>query len=342
MEIALCGFHRAGKTSVFELLSHLAIPASEQHKPHVTAVKLPDPRLDKLARIFNPPKVTHIEFTFADFPGTDDSKFFSPDILTKIKAADGLLLVLGAFPGYSGTGNPLGELDALIEEMILTDLTTVENRLVRLKKEGRKDHEVELFERLKAALESGKKLLELNLSHDELKLLSGYSLLTLKPFFCAVNVGEDGLKSQASWEIELSKKNVVWGKVSAKIEIELTEISESERELFLQDLGVSEPASDRLLRNAVRALNLIAFYTVNERELRAWAIQEGASAYAAAGKIHTDIQKGFVRAEVAHYEDIVSIGDLKKLKEQGKIGLEGKEYIVCDGDMIYFRFNPPQ
>lgn len=342
MEIALCGFHRAGKTSVFELLSHVSILPSEQHKQHVAVIKLPDSRLDRLAQIFNPPKVTHVEFTFIDFPGADESKFFKPEIVGKLRAADSLLLVLGAFPEYAKAIEPLKELDALVEEMVLIDLATLENRLARLKKEGRKDRDVELFETLKKTLESDKKLSELSLSADDLKLLSSYSLLTLKPFFCAVNVGEDGLKSQAGWEVELSKRGIVWGKVSAKIELELAEINESERELFLQDLGVSEPASERILRNVIRALNLITFYTVNEKELRAWAIGEGATAYVAAGKVHTDIQKGFIRAEVAHYDDIVETGDLKKLKDRGKIGLEGKDYMVCDGDLIYFRFNPPQ
>lgn len=342
MEIALCGFHRAGKTSVFKLLSQISIPPSEQHKQHVANVKLPDSRLDELAQIFKPPKVTPVEFTFVDFPGADGSKFFKPEIVAKLRTADGLLLVLGAFPEYSKAIEPIRELEALTEEMILIDLTTVENRIARLKKEGRKDKEMELFERMKETLESNKRLSELKPSLDELKLLSSYALLTLKPFFCAVNVGEDGLKSQASWEIELSKRGIIWGKVSAKIELELMEISESERELFLQDLGVNEPASARILRNVIRALNLITFYTVNEKELRAWAIAEGTTAYAAAGKIHTDIQKGFIRAEVAHYDDVISAGGLKNLKDRGKIRLEGKDYIVCDGDLIYFRFNPPQ
>lgn len=342
MEIALCGFHRAGKTSVFELLSQTRISPSDQHKQHVANVKLPDPRLDKLAQIFSPPKVTPIEFTFIDFPGADESKFFKPEIVAKIRAADALLLVLGAFPEYSKEPDPLKELEALTEEMILIDLATVENRIARLKKEGRKDRETELFERMKETLESNRRLSELKFAHDELKLLSSYALLTLKPFFCAVNVGEEGLKNQARWEAELSKMGIIWGKVSAKIELELTDISESERELFLQDLGVREPARERILRNVVRALNLITFYTVNEKELRAWAVGEGTTAYVAAGKIHSDIQKGFIRAEVAHYDDVVSAGGLKNLKDRGKIRLEGKDYVVCDGDIIYFRFNPPQ
>jgi len=342
MEIALCGFHRAGKTSVFELISGLRIPPSEKHKPHVAAVKVADSRLDELANIFSPPKVTPVEFTFADHPGTEGSKFFRPDVLGRVRAAEALLLVLGAFPNYEGSKDPLSELDTLREEMILIDLETVENRLVRLKKEGRKDREVELFARLREALESGSGLTELDLSEDERKSLSGYSLLTLKPFFCAVNVGEDGLKSQAKWEMDISKRGVVWGKVSAKVELEVEEIEESERDLFLEDIGITEPASARLLRNAARALNLITFYTVNERELRAWAIPEGSDAFRAAGKVHTDIQKGFIRAEVTHYNDVVEAGGLKPLKEQGRLRLEGKNYLVCDGDLIYFRFKPPR
>ena len=341
MNVALCGFHRAGKTSVFELISDMRIPASERHKPHVATVKLADPRLDELARIFNPPKVTPVEFTFSDFPGAEESKFFKPDILGKVRAADALLLVLGAFPEY-GDADPLKELGMLTDEMILVDLATVENRLTRLRKEGRKDREVELFERLKQTLEAGRRLAELGLADEELKQLSGYSFLTLKPFFCAVNVGESGLKNSAGWEAELSKLGIAWAKVSAKVELEIAEIEESERDLFMQDLGITEPAKDRLLRNATRALNLITFYTVNERELRAWAIPEGSTAYFAAGKIHTDIQKGFIRAEVASYDDVVAAGGLKPLREQGKLKLEGKDYVVCDGDLIYFRFKPPR
>ena len=341
MEIALCGFHRAGKTSVFELISGVRIPPSERHKPHVAAVKVSDPRLDELARIFSPPKITPVEFTFVDYPGSDGSRFFRPDVLNRVRASDALLLVLGAFPDYGGSKDPPSELDALTEEMILVDLETVEARLARLKKEGRRDREVELFANLKDALESGKRLLALDLSPDDLKSLSGYSFLTLKPFLCAVNVGEDGLKSPAEWEKELSERGVVWAKVSAKVELEVEEIEESERDLFLEDLGITEPAAKRLLRNAARALNLITFYTVNERELRAWAIPEGSSAYVAAGKIHTDIQKGFIKAEVAPYNDIIEAGGLKPLKDQGRLKLEGKDYIVCDGDLIYFRFKPP-
>jgi GTP-binding protein YchF len=342
MKVGLIGRRGAGKTTIFNMLTGLDAQVGgygRKEEVHLGVIKVPDARVDKLSQIFNPKKTTYAEIRFTDFPPTqsDDNVKANAALLAQMREVDAMALVLGDFePG----AEPIKELDALLTEMILADLAVVENRRARLKKEKARPQEETLLERCARALENEESLRNLAFSSDEENLLAGFGFLSRKPVLVLFNHGDD-MASQplsSAKQKELEKRGLEGLALAARVEMEIAQLDENDRAAFLKDIGIKEPARDRFIRASYGLLELISFFTTGEDEVRAWTISQGTHARKAAGKVHSDIERGFIRAEVVAYKDFIALGSEAKCREGGKFRLEGKDYVVQDGDIIHFRF----
>lgn len=342
MKVGLIGHRGAGKTTIFNMLTGLKAQVGGfggKEEVHLGVIKVPDMRIDKLSAIFKPKKTTYAEIRFTDFPpsqGEEDLKSNNA-LMMQMREVDAIALVLRAF---ESDANPLKDLNALLTEMILADLTVVENRRNRLKKEKARPQEEALLERCAAALENEESLRNLDFSIDEENLASGFGFLSRKPLLVIFNRAEEraSVPLEAAYQEELMRRGLQGLALSGKVEMEIAQLDETDRAAFLQEIGVEEPARERFIRASYALLDLISFFTTGEDEVRAWTIAQGTVARKAAGRIHSDIERGFIRAEVIAYEDFIVHGSEAKCKEAGKLRLEGKEYLVKDGDIIHFRF----
>jgi GTP-binding protein YchF len=342
MKVGLIGHRGSGKTTVFNMLTGLRAQVGGyggKEEVHLGVIKVPDPRIDKLEQIFNPKKTTYAEIRFTDFPASqgDDDRNSNTGLVTQMRDVDAMALVLRDFePG----AEPIRELNDLITEMILADLTVVENRRARLKKEKARPQEEALLVRCATALENEGSLRDLTFSAEEENLLSGFGFLSRKPLLVLFNQADDqaGKPLPASHVEELKRRRLEGLGLAGKVEMEIAQLDESDREAFLKEIGIGEPARDRFIRASYRLLDLISFFTTGEDEVRAWTISQGTVARKAAGKIHSDMERGFIRAEVVTYADFMTLGSEAKCREAGKLRLEGKDYVVHDGDIIHFRF----
>ena len=340
MKIGLIGHRGAGKTTIFNMLTGLQaqVGGFGKEEVHLGVIKVPDERIDRLARLFKPKKTTYAEIRFTDFPPQAEDNLKSNNALvTQMREVDAIALVLRDFETGS---DPLRELNGLLTEMILADLTVVENRQSRLKKEKARPQEEELLERCAQALENEESLRNLTFSADEENLLSGFGFLSRKPLLVLFNQAEDkaGQPLAASYQEELRRRGLEGLALAGKVEMEIAQLEENDRTAFLKEIGIAEPARDRFIRSSYRLLDLVSFFTAGEDEVRAWTITQGTNARKSAGKIHSDIERGFIRAEVIAYADFIAHGSEAKCKEAGKLRLEGKDYIVKDADIIHFRF----
>jgi GTP-binding protein YchF len=340
MKVGLIGHRGAGKTTIFNMLTGLQAQVGGFGKDeiHLGVIKVPDERIDRLSQMFKPKKTTYAEIRFTDFPPqAEDNLKSSNALVMQMREVDAIALVLRDFESGSA---PIRELDDLLTEMILADLTVVENRRNRLKKEKARPQEEGLLERCAAALENEQSLRTLNLSAEEESLLSGFGFLSRKPLLVLFNQSEDkaGQPLAPSYQEELQRRDLEGLALAGKVEMEIAHLDESDRAAFLKEIGITEPARDRFIRASYHLLNLISFFTAGEDEVRAWTIAHGTHARQAAGKIHSDIERGFIRAEVIAYADFIAHGSEAKCKEAGKLRLEGKDYIVKDADIIHFRF----
>lgn len=342
MKVGLIGHRGAGKTTIFNMLTGLQAQVGGfggKEEVHLGVIKVPDARIDKLSQIFKPKKTTYAEIRFTDFPpsqGEEDLKSNNA-LVTQMREVDAITLVLG---DYNSEAKPLKELNALLTEMILADLTVVENRRNRIKKEKARPQEEALLERCAQALENEESLRNLSFSADEENLASGFGFLSRKPVLVIFNRSEEkaGQPLDALYQVELTRRGLQGLALAGKVEMEIAQLDERDRAAFLQEIGIQEPARERFIRASYALLDLISFFTAGEDEVRAWTIAQGTVAKKAAGKIHSDIERGFIRAEVIAYEDFIVHGSEAKCKEAGKLRLEGKEYIVKDADIIHFRF----
>ena len=332
MRMGLVGFAGSGKSTLFELLTGTASDPGKVHSGQVGVAVLADPRLDFLASLHAPKKVTPATVEFLDTPGLiPGTHGDNPQRLAVIREGDALLIVLNGFTG----GDPAAELASFREEMLFADLGTVTNRVERLEasvKKRRPDWEMQekelaILKRVQATLEDGKFVATLGLSADEKKPLRSFGLLTDKPQVVVLNAAQ-GEEIPARLK-ELAADALA---IDAKLELDL-----EERAAFMTDLGVTELGRDRIIRAAYDAVGIITFFTAGEPEVRGWNLERNATAVEAAGKIHTDLAKGFIRAEVIAYDDLHAAGTLKEAKAKHLQRLEGKEYLVKDGDIIYFR-----
>jgi ribosome-binding ATPase len=342
MKIGLIGHRGAGKTTIFNMLTGLRAQVGGyggKEELHLGVIKVPDHRVDKLAQVYKPKKTTHAEIRFTDFPPSQGEENLRSNnvLITQMREVDAIALVLRDF---DPAAEPLKDLNDLLTDMILADLTVVENRRARLKKEKARPLEEAVLERCVKALESEESLRNLSFNSDEENLLSGFGFLSRKPVLVLFNQADDraGQPLALADRDGLRRRGLEGLALAGKVEMEVAQLDESDREAFLREIGIQEPARDRFIRVSYALLDLISFLTTGEDEVRAWTIAQGTSARKAAGKIHSDIERGFIRAEVIAYEDFVALGSEAKCKEAGKLRLEGKDYIVRDGDIIHFRF----
>ncbi len=360
MQIGLIGLQGSGKTKLFNTLA--GIEENFDTKPgdnaQIEVVKVPDERLDKLTEIFNPKRKVNATIEFFDFPGLqtgDDGKVrLTNNFLQNVKNNDALFLIIRQFendavPHPFGKVDPIADVDFLLSEFLFADLAFLENRIARLKKDVMKTkdenlkRELPLIEKCYAHAEEEKPLRTLELNDQEKKMLSGYQLLTLKPMAIAVNFDESSLANSDKLVNEITVKyknhNVTVIPFSAEIEYEMSRLDDEDRELFMEEYGIKDSALTRILRTAYEILGLQSFFTVGEDECRAWTIKKNYTAQEAAGVIHTDFYNRFIRAEVVHYDDFITYGSFAKCKEAGVWRLEGKDYIVKDGDILNIRHN---
>jgi GTP-binding protein YchF len=345
MKVGLVGFAGSGKTTVFNTLTGLNVPTGFGGTVHLGTVKVPDERIDRLSAIFKPRKTTYAEIVFSDIPGEHgaEHKGLSRKALEPIRAQDVLCLVLRAFPNpaVEAKADPAAELEAFHTECVLADLEMVERKLDRAKKDKTDPLQTAAFELMKQTLEAELPIRSLPETALHRDMLTGFAFLTDKPLLAVLNRSEEeaGQPMPEALAKRLAALSAAGLVLSASVEAEIARLDPADQAAFLADLGLAESARARFVRTAYELLDLISFFTVGEDEVRAWPIPRGTHARAAAGKIHTDLERGFIRAEVMAYEDFIAHGSEHAVKETGKFKLEGKDYIVADGDIMSIRFN---
>ncbi len=353
LSLYLIGAPGAGKSTVFEALTNTPqgpnFSTKGQHR--LGAVKVPDPRLERLRDLYQPKNFSPAEVAFVDVglpPGAEEQRSLS-ELTVFLGEADAFLVVVQAFGEFDYRGqavDPAAQLEAIALEMVVADLDKVERRLERIAQERQRGdkglaQEAAALERCKAHLEGEAPLRTLALEPEDAKRVRGFQFLSQKPALVVANAGEgeaDGARVAARGEA-CAAMGLDHIALCAPVEAEIAQLAPEEQAAFLSDYGIEEAARPRLIRSAYRLLNLVSFFTVGEDEVRAWPIQRGTSAQAAAGKIHSDIERGFIRAETVDCDALLALGAWAKCRDQGKLRLEGKTYEVADGDVINFRFN---
>jgi len=349
MKLGIIGKPQSGKTTIFNVAANAQESVGDFSRAvHRAVIKVPDNRLLELAKIVKPKKITYAKIEFLDAPGFkgDGKASGGLEIHPDIRQQDAFMLVVDSFS--EGT-DPNIDIQNLIDEMILLDQATLESNIEKKTKnlkfstEKSLELEIDLLKRCLTHVESEKPLLDLTLSDEEVKILKGYMFLSQKPLLLVLNISEEDL-SKAKEIKEKFANFVAPGRrelaiVCGKIEAELMELDGDEREQFLDELGIKSPAMDVVIQKSYDLLGLISFLTAGEPEVRAWTIHKGMNVQQAAGAIHSDIERGFIRAEVINYDDYVEHKMSAAIKAAGKLRLEGKTYLVEDGDVILFRFN---
>lgn len=355
MRVVLTGPSQSGKSTLFAAVAEAGgshVDLSRLDQPHLAVVKVPDERLATLARIYECEKVTPAEVEFLDLPGFDLSDQAGRNRasvhFSAMRQSDALVFVVRAFANeavgaYRGRIDPAGDVEEMLSEMLFADLDQVTSRIGKLEtslkrptsEREEQTRELDLMKRLSAVLEGEGAIADAIVSEAEARLIRGFAFLSEKPALVAVNCSEDALE-----QVEPSRiAGLSCIRLSAKIEEEIACLPPSERGEFLADLGLTDSARDRLIRACYERMNLVTFLTVGKNQCRAWAIPAGADAVTAAGEVHSDMARGFIRAETVAYDDFREAGSIKGAKAAGKVRLEGKHYIVQDGDIINFRFN---
>jgi len=355
LKVALVGLLQSGKSTLLASISGKAIPPIGSTAIEEAIVSIPDERFDLLIEYYNPKKTTHATIDCLDLPGfnfTDEhGRAAARRLINKVRTVDMLVLVVRAFenpavPPYRNTVNPARDLAELQTELLLADLELVATRIERLEKQIHKPTktqaqdkaELALYVKLQDAIESEKPISSAIETEAEFDMIKSIGFLTLKPITVAVNVGENHIDEKFDFSDRLDS-SVPVTTICAKLEYELTQLDAQSRVEFMDDLGITESAAGKFCNSCYTALGLISFLTVASNEVRAWPIKKGTVAVDAAGKVHTDIKRGFIRAETFSFDELKEHGSEKALKAAGKIRLEGKEYVVQDGDIIIFRFN---
>src|SRR5579863_6746881 len=355
MKTAIVGLPMVGKTSLFTILTgvHEAARVGTL-EARVGVTKVPDIRLDELAKIFEPPKITHATVEYLDFPSISKESLRDPSYLASLRVVDALAHVLRLFPSDTvphekGSVDPLRDFEDVEMELVLSDLVVVEKRLERVDKDRKKtknpelDQEFTLLERLKAELEANRALRGLTFSAEEEKRIRGFQFLSLKPMLCVLNVGEADAGRMSAVEEEYrtgplaGRPNTAVTAICGKIEAELAELPPEDAKEYLASYGLAESALERLISATYALLGLMSFLTAGETEVRAWTIPINSKAVHAAGAIHSDFEKKFIRAEVVNWKALIDHEGYPGVRDKGLLRLEGKDYIVKDGDVLVIR-----
>lgn len=345
MKFGLAGFAGSGKTTLFNALTGLDVPAGYGGEVRLGSAPVADPRVDFLSAAFSPRKTTYASVNLCDVPGDHGAAatVLQPKTLQRLREQDAICLVLADFrePASPGGAAPPDALAAFNDECLLGDLGIVERRLDRARKERADGREIEAFETMAAALGDEKPLRLVPPVELDRRFLKGYGLLTDLPLLVAVNKDEgraaEPLDARLGARIEAAGGGAM--ALSARAEAEIATLEPEDRLDFLDEIGLAEPALDRFARTAYELMGLISFFTVGEDEVRAWTIPRGTKARAAAGRIHSDLERGFIRAEVTPYDVFAGHGSEAAVKAAGKMRVEGKDYVVADGDIMHVRFN---
>jgi len=358
MQIGIVGLPQSGKSTLFQTITktHLDPSSMAKVETHQAIIKVPDVRLDKLTEIFNPKKKTNATIEVLDVvglqKGDSGSTQFTSNFLGKVKNNDALIQVVRLFknefvPHPDGSVNMMRDIDGFETEFIISDLTIIEKRIETVKKQIQKiqddklKRELPLLEKCYSLLQEEKPLRDAHLTSDEMKILNSFQLLTIKPMLIALNLDETQVNETGKYLDELVKKKLSKHTKAlfffGKIEQEMSELSEKEAAVFMKEYGIKESALNNIIRESYDLLGVQSFFTCGEDECRAWTVKKGYNAQEAAGEIHTDFYKKFIRAEVVSYEDFITAGSFVRAKEQGTWRLEGKEYIVRDGDIMIIR-----
>lgn len=357
MRLGIIGLPNSGKTTIFNALtgSNLETTAvtSGQFEIHTAVVNVPDPRIDKLTEMYNPKRTIFATITFVDIGGMDkgiSQGGLKGQFRNELAQVDGFVHVVRAFqndtvPHPYVTVDPKRDLQTIDSEFLLADLIAVESRLEKLADElrikGKKVESVvlpqmDLMNRLKEALENEQPLREVEMTEDEILSLRGYGFLTLKPVIVVVNMGEEAVPVESILTYNYKGSHLVG--LQGKLEAEIAQLDDEGREMFMEEYNLTELSAAKVIRLSYQLMSIQAFFTVGEDEVRAWSVAVGATAPEAAGAIHTDLQKGFIRAEVMAYDDLIAAGSEAALKQAGKFRLEGRDYVVKDGDILNIRF----
>jgi GTP-binding protein YchF len=359
VQVTIVGLPGSGKTTVFNALTGAHADtggfSGGRAAPNMGVVKVPDERLDRLSELFHPRKTIPADVTYVDVAipaGATREGTINPDVLALVRNADALLHVARAFDGSEGQPDPWRDVEALDLEFAIADLMVIEKRLEKLRTSGRHGspaereanaQEEELLARLEPELSAGHPLRAVSLSSDDELRLRGYRFLTQKPVLVVLNIDEGQLGAaaelEASGRVRYGQQQADVAALGGKIEAELAQLSEADAALFMEDLGIAEPSRGRVIHLTYALLGLFSFFTAGEDECRAWTLRHGANAVDAAAAIHSDLARGFIRAEVVTYDDLMASGSMAEARKRGLLRSEGKTYAVRDGDVIEVLFN---
>jgi GTP-binding protein YchF len=341
MKIGIIGFAGSGKTTLFNALTGQNAPVGYGGKVNLGTIKVPDSRVDRLAQIDNPKKITYAEIMFADVPGGRKAGSLDIATLGKIREMDALVQVVRGFDGGAGAPAPAEEIASFETELILSDMSILEKRIAKLEKDRSDKQLLVLLKRCIKQIEEEKPLRTLEFSKEELVQMSGFAFLSLKPIMFVLSMPEEDFSNQLPVDLKAmaSEKNLTIIPICTSIEAEIASLDPGDQKEFLADMGLEEPASARFIKAAYKMLNLITFLTHGPDECRAWSLKKGSSAVEAAGTIHSDLARGFIRAEIIAFDDFDKFESEAACREQGVFRVEGRDYIIKDGDICHIRFN---